>query len=114
MTDKCSFTPELKKTLPYQKTFKVPKNFPAESFRGWVIERVFCKEKTPTGCWFPIIDYIKFDDGSHALRFWYQGVENGKIKTARGIFLRENDIKSLKKEIDKTFAIKALIKRFIE
>jgi len=41
-------------------------------------------------------------------------VKEGKIKTIRGLFLGEDDIVSLKERIDKTFAIKALLRKFIE
>ena len=40
-----------------------------------------------------------------------QKVKEGKIKTIRGLFLREDDIVSLEERIDKTFAIKAPSKK---
>lgn len=112
-------TPELKKEIPHRVAFNIPVDeqragVRSESFRGWAIERVFRPEKRPWGWWFSIIDYIRFDNGTHGLRFWYQKVKGGKIKTVRGLFLRENDIVLLKESVDKTFAIKALLRKFIE
>jgi uncharacterized protein YaeQ len=80
------------------------------------MERAFTLKKTPTGCWYPVIDYIKFDDGSHALRLWYEKWDEKakNFKVARGMFLREDDIEELKKEVDKTFAIKTLLRKFFE
>jgi len=120
MEEECPLPPELKKELPHRVEFPVPDRFPKEkyekAYKGWLMERVYRPEKTPTGCWYSIIDYIKFDDGSHALRFWFErwDKETGKFAVGRGMFLREDDIEDLKKEIDKTFAIKTLLRGFIE
>ena len=114
--EECPIPPELKKSPPYRIRFSPVKGYPKEAFSGWVMERVFYSEKTPFGYWYPIIDYLKFDDGSHALRFWYEkwDKKTGKFAMARGMFLRENDIEELKKRIDKTLAIKTLLRKFFE
>jgi hypothetical protein len=119
MEEECPLPPELKKEVPHRVKFPIPKGFPEEAkeaFKGWLMERVFRPEKTPTGCWYSIIDYIKFDDGSHALRFWFENWERetGKFRVGRGMFLREDDIEDLKRKADKTFAIKALLRKFVE
>ena len=114
--EECPLPPELKKDIPHRVEFPPPEGYPKEAFSGWLMERVFYPERTPTGCWYSIIDYIKFDDGSHALRFWYESwdKETAKFKVARGMFLKKDDIEALKKRIDKTFAIKTLLRKFTE
>jgi uncharacterized protein YaeQ len=120
MKEEYPVPPELQKKLPYRKRFPVPKGLPKEkhqeAYEGWVMERVFMPRKIPTGCWYSVIDYIKFDDGSHALRLWYEKWDEKakNFKVARGMFLREGDIEELKKGVDKTFAIKTLLRKFVE
>jgi hypothetical protein len=80
--------------------------------RGGLWKEFFVPKRTPAGYWYPVIDYIEFNDGSRALRFWYEKYERFKI--FRGMLIKEYDIKELKKEIDKTFAIKTLLRKFIE
>jgi hypothetical protein len=50
------------------------------------------------------------------LRFWYEKWDEKyeRFKIFRGMLIKEYDIKELKKEIDKTFAIKTLLRKFIE
>jgi hypothetical protein len=119
MKEEYPIPPELQKKLPYRKRFSIPKGYSEkyrEAFEGKVVERVFVPKRTPAGYWYPVIDYIEFNDGSRALRFWYEkwDEKDERFKIFRGMFIKEYDIELLKKEIDKTSAIKTLLRKFIE
>ena len=109
--------PELEIGLPYRKSFTPDvEGESVDAFRGWVMERTFYCERRPYGSCIPIIDYMKFDDGSYALRFWqYKWIKKeGKFSMTKGTLLREDNIEALKEKIKDAFAIKSLIKKFVE
>jgi len=84
MKEEYPIPPELQKKLPYRKRFSIPKGYSEEyreAFEGKVVERVFVPKRTPAGYWYPVIDYIEFNDGSRALRF---GMING-MRKMRGL-----------------------------
>jgi hypothetical protein len=88
---------------------------PKEEFEGVIIEEVSKVINRPSGKWEPIIQALKFDDGSFGLRFWYRTVRPwGQTVTARGMYLKDQHIQILKNEIKKTRVIKSLLKEFIE
>jgi hypothetical protein len=88
---------------------------PEKEFEGIIIEEISKVINRPSGEFEPVIQALKFDDGSFGIRFWYRVKRPWReTVTARGMYLKEQHIKLLKEEIKKTIVIKALLKDLLE
>lgn len=62
--------------------------------------------------WAPVIQIIKFDDGEKALRFCYY-LKDGKL-ARNALFITDNVIEDLRKEIKKSPQVKNFLEKLLE
>jgi hypothetical protein len=92
-----------------KRNLEIPRPFKFEGIgRGDVVEEAAVEYKD----WAPALQILKFENGRKVLRFCYY-LKDGRL-ARRALYIDEEDIEELRKEIKKSPHVKKFLKKLLE